>query len=153
MRELEEFGFGSDPADERTQRLPPVDDADVDGAAPRRSAYSYEERSRPTSPGSDLVVRKLQQIVNYIFGVIATILGLRFLLVAIGANPDNPFFVLLRELSDPLVAPFANIVVTPRLFGATIETTTIFAIIIYILARQALVRFLDLFVMGEEDRR
>lgn len=151
MRKLDEFGFGLDPADEQTQRLPAIQDtgeADLHAQRP-----TYQERPHATRASSDLIVRKLQQTVSYIFGVVATILALRVILVAIGANPDNPFFVLLRELSDPLVAPFANIVATPRVNGVTIETTTIFAIIIYLLVRQALVRLLDLFILHEEAQR
>ena len=91
-----------------------------------------------------LLVRKAQQTVWYFLGVIETLLALRFMLLAVGANPANPFFNFIRALTNPLVAPFANLVQTPQLGGSTLELGTVFAMIIYLLLAIAIARLLEI---------
>ncbi|HYC79744.1 MAG TPA: hypothetical protein VEC17_01835, partial [Candidatus Binatia bacterium] len=50
------------------------------------------------------------QVVWYITGIVETLLGLRFLLRLIGANPAAGFVDAVYTLTQPLVAPFNNIV-------------------------------------------
>ena len=51
----------------------------------------------------------LASIVYALFGFIGITVGLRFVLLLVGANPASPFVSWIYNWSDPLVAPFAGI--------------------------------------------
>lgn len=48
-------------------------------------------------------------IISLIFGAIELLVGLRFVFLLIGVNPDAPFVSWLYNISSGLVAPFAGI--------------------------------------------
>jgi len=52
--------------------------------------------------GTNLAAR----IVSLIGGIILALLGLRFVLALLGANPDNVFANFIYSASHPFVAPF-----------------------------------------------
>jgi hypothetical protein len=91
-----------------------------------------------------LAVRKVQQVVWYFFSLLETLLALRFTLLALGANPANPFFDALLTATSPLVQPFANLLQTQRVEGSTLEYSTIVAMVIYLLLAIAIARLLEL---------
>lgn len=120
-------------------------------ARPRdaRTAVSVELPAvyhRVDAPASVVAVRKAQQIVWYFFGLLETLLALRFVLLAIGANPANPFFDALLNLTTPLLAPFANLLQTPSIEGATLDMSTIFAMAIYLLLAIAIAKLLEILI-------
>ena len=91
-----------------------------------------------------LAAFKVKQAVWFFFGVLETLLALRVILFAVGANPANPFFGFVNGLTWPAVAPFANIVETPRVGASTLELGTIFAMLMYLLLAFGLVKLIDL---------
>jgi hypothetical protein len=136
-------------ADDHTRRVPPVAD---DGA--RDDERAVVNVNQPASevqhthvhhePASLLFARKAQQAVWYFFGIVETLLALRFILLAVGANPANPFFSFILGLTNPLVAPFANLVQTPQVGASILELGTVFAMIIYLLLAVALAKLVEL---------
>lgn len=48
-------------------------------------------------------------LVYAIMGLVAGIIGLRFVLRLVGANPASPFVAWIYDWSTPLVTPFAGI--------------------------------------------
>lgn len=151
----EESGETRDPrlqADDRTRQVPRVEDHHLDHdhddvvEVPDRPSYSVITHEPPASV---LAVRKAQQVVWYLFGVLETLLALRFILLAVGANPANPFFAFVRDLTNPLVYPFANLVETPRVGVSTLEFGTIFAMVIYILVALAIAKLLELAILRD----
>ncbi len=90
------------------------------------------------------------QIVWYIFYVIETILLFRFALKLIGANPAAGFTQFIYAISYPFVAPFLAIVNSPHVAGATLEWSTLIALIVYWVLAWGIVR---LIVMGKPVTR
>ncbi len=71
-------------------------------------------------------------IINVIFGIILTLLALRFVLRLLGANPANGFANFVYSLSQPLVAPFFGLFNSPlQLDIAGFELATLIALLVY----------------------
>lgn len=85
------------------------------------------------------------QVVWYIAGLIEALLGLRFILRLIGANPAAGFVDAIYTLTEPLVAPFSNIVSNAAVSGSVLDWNTLIAMAVYWLAAWAIVR---LFFIG-----
>jgi YggT family protein len=96
-----------------------------------------------------LAARKAGQTIWFFFGVLETLLALRFLLLAFGANPASPFFGFVLGVTDPLAAPFANLVGTPRYGNAVLELGTAVGMVIYRLVAIGLVKLVDLLLSRE----
>lgn len=86
----------------------------------------HRETRRPIE---DIIIN----IVYFIFGVIITLLALRFVLLLLGANPNAGFSQLIYGLSAPFMAPFFAVFGTTRLEGAVFEWSALLAIAIYAL--------------------
>jgi len=93
---------------------------------------------RSTS-GPSYVIR---QVVWTLLGIVEVILGLRFLLRLLGANPASGFTDFIYRITKPLVNPFIGIVSNTSVgsnFGV-IEWFTIVAFIVYWLVAWAIIR-------------
>lgn len=87
-------------------------------------------------------VFQLTQVVWYIFYVIETILALRFILLALGANTGAFFTQLVYGVSGVLVAPFAYVFSTPSVGEVAFEFSTLLAMLVYWLAAWGLVKLI-----------
>ena len=56
---------------------------------------------------------KATQLVWLLFGILETLLALRFGLKLIGANPDNPIAVLIYGFTSLFLFPFTGLTGTP----------------------------------------
>lgn len=74
--------------------------------------------------------------------VVNGLIGLRFLLKLMAANPDNPFAALVYFLSRPFVAIFVSLTATPSFQGIEIEFFDLVAILVYFLLAWAVIRLL-----------
>lgn len=89
-------------------------------------------------------------IVNSIYwlgGLLEILLGLRFVLRLFGANPQNEFARLINNLSNPFVAPFSTLFISPTSEGGAniFDVNIVIAIIAYALLSYlvvSLVRFI-----------
>jgi YggT family protein len=90
-----------------------------------RAVVSSESRR----PAEAIVI----SIVYFIFGVIQVILGLRFLLRLLGANPDAGFVQLVYTLAAPFMAPFEAVFATPQVEGAVFDWSVLLAMAVYAL--------------------
>jgi len=61
------------------------------------------------------------------------LLGLRFVLKLIAANPDSGFAAFIYGITGPFIAPFALLVGTPTAGGIILEVTTLIAMAVYAL--------------------
>jgi len=68
-----------------------------------------------------------------ILGIVEIIIGLRVLLLLIGANPESPFANFIYNLSAILLLPFAGLVGTPAAGGMVLEISSIIAMLVYAL--------------------
>jgi uncharacterized membrane protein len=89
---------------------------------------------------------RFDQIVRIIWtisGILAILLGLRFVLKLIAANPDSGFTIFIYGITGLFVAPFEAIVGTPTVGGSVLEVTTLIAIAVYALFFWVVVRVLQ----------
>ena len=85
---------------------------------------------------------RISQFVWLLFGGLEALLGIRVLLLLIGANPGSWFTAFVYGLSDLFLWPFRNIVANPAFQNHVFEITTLIAMIIYPLIGWALVRLI-----------
>lgn len=76
-------------------------------------------------------------IISFIFGVIELLVGLRFLLLILGANPLSTFVNWIYNTSAPLVEPFAGVlghstsVPTGAVVHSVFDPSTLVAFVVY----------------------
>ena len=92
-----------------------------------------EQVTRDVAAERRLRLALITQIAWAILGFLQILLGLRFLLKLIGANPESGFAVIIYGITEPLIAPFALLIGTPTAGGVILEVTTLIAMAIYAL--------------------
>lgn len=94
----------------------------------------------------------LSSVINIFLMIVEVSLSLRFLLKFFGANVSAPFTQWIYNNTEPLLTPFLNIFPAPRIDGTfTIEFTSLFAIIIYMILGHMLIEALE-FVSSTTSR-
>jgi hypothetical protein len=78
-------------------------------------------------------VAKMVQIVWLLFGLVETVLAIRFVLRLLAANPDAPFAAFTYSVSDAFLLPFMGLFATPRSGGAALDLNAIVGIVVYML--------------------
>jgi hypothetical protein len=86
------------------------------------------------------------QVVWYILGIIEVLLGFRFLLKLLAANPDAGFSNFIYSVTYPFAAPFLNVFRIPKVEGSVLEWTTLLAMLVYWLIAWAIIK---LFIMSK----
>jgi len=73
--------------------------------------------------------------ISYLVGALVVLLALRFGLRLSGANPENSFAQVIYGLSEPFVAPFSTLFISPTTADATniFDVNVLIAIIAYTL--------------------
>ena len=74
---------------------------------------------------------RLTGLIQLAFVILNGLIGLRFLLKLMAANPLNPFAQLVYFLTEPFLWLFQSITYTPTLGGIQIEFFSLIAIIVY----------------------
>jgi len=125
--------------DERDRSVRVIDEpvAEVD----RVQATAYDPFAQRRANAS-----KMSQGISLLFGVIETLLALRFILRMLGANPDAGFAQGLYGVTAPFVAPFVGLFGTPAAGGSVLELHTVVAIIVYALVGWLLTKLVWLLV-------
>lgn len=119
--------------DTRTGKIYEVDDRDVDSTDNRTAAKAEY--------GTNVAAR----IISFIGGVIMALLGLRFLLMLLGANRGNGLVDFIYTASYPFAAPFFGIFNYQEQIGRSrFEFETLIAIVVYGLITWAIVRLLTI---------
>jgi hypothetical protein len=85
---------------------------------------------------------KATQLVWLGVVILEALLGLRFILKLIAANPDSPIAVFLYGFTNLFLAPFAGLVGTPSAGGAVLEVSTLIAMAVYALLGWVLERLI-----------
>ena len=93
-------------------------------------------------PADQFLLERVVRLVYFGFGVLEAGLLLRFLLKLIGANPGNPFAILIYGLTEPFTFLFSTLVNNPAAGGFVVEVTTLIAMLFYWLLAWGIVRFL-----------
>lgn len=85
------------------------------------------------------------RIINFIAGILISLLAIRLVLSLLGANRGNAFADFIYSLTYPFVAPFFGLFGYTMKYGvARLELETIVAMIVYALVAYGLVRLVTL---------
>jgi hypothetical protein len=106
-----------------------------------RQAVAAE--AAPT-PKWSLVQERLTAATWWIVGTVEIVLGLRILLRAIGANPENPFAGLVYRATAGMLEPFVGLTRNPELDGMVLEIHAMIALLVVALAGWVIARGLEL---------
>jgi hypothetical protein len=104
-----------------------------DGDA-RYVVANAEDRVQPLYRGT--------QAVWYIYGALAALLSIRFLLKLLGANQGAGFTDFVNTLSAPFVQPFVYVFGVTNASGAVIEWASLLAILVYGLIAYGIIQLL-----------
>jgi len=95
---------------------------------------------------------RISQIVDYIFYLVYLLLGFRLLLSLMAARSSNGFVEFIRNVTDPIYAPFKGIVASPSAEGGfTLALPIVVAIIAYIILHIAINGLLRLFASRKTE--
>lgn len=88
----------------------------------------------------------ISRVVWYLAGLLLIVLGLRFVLTLLGANPSNGFANFIYSLSHPLVTPFFSLFnYRNYAYGTShFELYTLIAILVYVLIAWGIVRLVTI---------
>jgi len=76
-------------------------------------------------------LRRITGLIQLGFGVLNGLIGLRFLLKLMAANPVNPFASLIYFVTSPFLWMFQGLTRTPAFEGIEIEFFSLVAIVVY----------------------
>jgi uncharacterized protein YggT (Ycf19 family) len=76
-------------------------------------------------------LRRLTGLIQLAFVILNGLIGIRFLLKLMAANPANPFARLIYFITTPFLWPFQGITYTPSFQGIQIEFFSLIAIVVY----------------------
>jgi YggT family protein len=92
-----------------------------------------EQVTRDVAAERRLRLALVTQISWAILSLLEILLGLRFLLKLIAANPTSGFAVFIYGITKQFIAPLALLVGTPTFGGMILEVTTLVAMAVYAL--------------------
>lgn len=96
-------------------------------ATARTTATSYDPYA-----GRRAGAARLVQAVYLVFGLVETLLLVRFVLRALGANPEAGFAQAIYGVTSLLIAPFVGLFGTPQIAsGPALELHTLIAVAVY----------------------
>ena len=85
------------------------------------------------------------RVVWFIAGVLLTLLAFRFVLVLLGANPNNAFANFIYTVSHPFVAPFFGLFGYSLHYGVSrLELSTLVAMAVYALVAFGIAKLLTI---------
>jgi YggT family protein len=94
---------------------------------------------------------KIQKAIYLLFGILEGLLGIRFVLGVLGANPTASFAQFIYHITGPFVAPFVGLFGKPRFQGSVFDWNVLVAMLVYALIAWVLVKIVGL-VMGDTRR-
>jgi len=103
-----------------------------------------EQVTRDVAAERRLGLFQVTRIVWSLLGLLEILLGLRFMLKLIAANPNSGFAVFMYGITGPFMAPFKGLIGTPTSGGTILEVTTLIAMAIYALFFWGVVRVIQI---------
>jgi YggT family protein len=129
-----------------------VRSVDVSTSGPAGTTTHQTETSStdPYAARRDLPV-KVQNTIYLLFGILEGLLGIRFVLELLGANPAAGFAQFIYTITNPFLAPFAGLFGKTHSGGSVLDVSILVAILVYALIAWVLVKIVWL-VMGDSRR-
>ena len=94
---------------------------------------STQQVTRDVAAESRLRMTQITRIMWTVAGVLEILLGLRFMLKLIAANPGSGFAGFIYGITGVFTAPFNTLLGTPASGGSILEVTTLIAMAVYAL--------------------
>jgi hypothetical protein len=110
------------------------------------TAYQTETITGDSYAGRRALVVKFQQVIYLLFGILEGLLGIRFVLGMLGANPAAGFAQFIYGITAPFSAPFVGLFGEPHFEGTVFEWNALVAIVIYALLAWLLVKIMWLLI-------
>jgi YggT family protein len=118
------------------------------------SAIREERHIKDSAAERIGLAQKLSQFIWLLGGLLQAILGLRFLLKLIAANPNSPFADLVYGFTDLFLWPFQQLLSSPSTAqGMVLEITTLIAMLVYGLLTWAAVKLLMVAIIPSTSER
>lgn len=94
-----------------------------------------QEEHRLAIARRNALALRVINFIYYLVGALLVLLVLRFFLRLTAANPNNTFARFIYNLSEPFVAPFSTLFVSPTFDGGAsiFDINLLFAVVIYVL--------------------
>lgn len=83
---------------------------------------------------------RFSQVIWLLTGLVVGLIGIRFVLRLLAANPDAGFSQFIFSLTNPFMAPFVGLTAEPSAAGVVLELPAIIAMIVYGLLGWLIVR-------------
>ncbi len=125
-----------DPNHEDAERIREVREQRIPGAVQRQEWVVDRAQER------QVLLYRLSQLIWLVSGIVLSLMGIRFILKLVAANPANVFAALVYQLTNVFLWPFFGLTITPRAGGVTLEFFTLVAILIYALITWAVVKLI-----------
>lgn len=139
--QIDPRGYERHTVETRQMEIDPVPENQTNiNVQPAPPAYPLAGRVGPSD--SAIAASRLIGVIYLLFGIVETIIFIRFLLRALAANSAAGFAQLIYGLSGPFVAPFQGLLGQPALGGAVFEFSSLIAIIIYALVSVGIARLI-----------
>ena len=122
----------------------PVDRREETVVTQQPGYAATEQVTRDVAAERRLVLFQVTRIVWSLLGLLEILLGLRFMLKLIAANPNSGFAVFMYGITGPFMAPFKGLIGTPTSGGMILEVTTLIAMAIYALIFWGVVRVIQI---------
>ncbi len=97
-------------------------------------------------------INRLEQFIWLMFGILEALIGLRFFLKLIAANPASPFARLVYDFTDLFMWPFASLTISPSVGEMVLETSAIIAMIVYAMLAWVLVSIVHILFVRSQAR-
>ncbi len=118
-----------------------------------KKRYQETTRSRTLQPRTDqadvdayglnqATLRRVTGLIELATLILNSMIGLRFLLKLMAANPTNAFAELVYFVTAPFLAIFVGLTSNPSFQGIVIEFNDLIAILVYFVLSWAIVRLL-----------
>ena len=86
------------------------------------------------------ILYTVTQLIWLFFGILEGLIGLRILLLLIGANQANPFASFIINLTDVFLWPFLGLTGSPGVGNFVLDIPAIIAMFVYALVAWAIVK-------------
>ena len=97
---------------------------------------SHEHRQEVVeniSAEKNMALSRVIQFIWLLTGILEAMIGLRFILKLIAANPNAPFAQLVYSFTDLFLWPFQGLTATPSANGMVLEISALIAMLVYAL--------------------
>lgn len=109
------------------------------------------EQQRSTNEDRRQTLAKATQIIWLLTGILEALIGIRFLLQLLGANPQAGFAQFIYGITAVFLAPFLPLFPSPSAAGWVLELSSLVAMLVYALGAWGVVRVM--WVALEESPR